>query len=200
MTKEDIESVIQNMPYLNYGGNGFLRDFRQPWETYAARLREEQEHLLNCSPMLSLICVWCSAVIRRKSPDSMHGSYRYKHDVEDNFARYVSNGQFIAAAVFCGITCKEQEGSINVDFGISRRNPYTDDTGRLKITGGLPGDPNEWWGTICGTTGESLWRNVIASPGDRLARGVLADWLDEAGESRWAFWLRAINPTAEKAS
>lgn len=193
MTHADIQSVISRIPTIGFGGaradDTDLRARRVTREQFLARQQAEQDEMFKYGPLLSLVCVWCSAVPRVKNPSSGEGSYAYKHHVERNFNQYVSNGQFITAAVFCGIPFKLD--GMNAEFGISRRVPKNN-YGHFLVTGPLPGQPADWWQAIQNTDGESLWRSIIASPGDALPRNVLADWLEERGRDGWAKWLREI--------
>lgn len=49
-----------------------------------------------------------------------HSSYLYKHIAEKGLGRYVSNGEFIAAALVAGFRIKRYPGSLNVDLNISK--------------------------------------------------------------------------------
>lgn len=195
MTESDIKSVIARIPLIGSQGNGVDPDFqrRESRDEYVARRSAEQAYLFHCSPILSLIAVWCSAVKRVKTIDYSCTSYTHKHDVERNFNHYVSNGQMIAAAVFAGVPYRTIHDSINVRLALPKcgqRHRWLRDN--IVVTPPLPASPSEWWRTINGTAGESLWRNVIATPGDTLARGVLADWLDENSMPHWANWMRLV--------
>lgn len=50
---------------------------------------------------------------------SQHGSYLMKHIAEAAIGRYVSNGEFIAAALMQGFRIKTYPGSINVDLNFT---------------------------------------------------------------------------------
>lgn len=194
MTREDIESVIRLIPTVGYSGaraESYYGEGRETREQFLDRQQRLQDELFDCGPMLSLVCVWCTAVARRRTVDRGTNSYGYKHDVERNFGQYVSNGQFVTAAVFCRIPYAVEPDGLNVAFAISRRNPKSPG-GCIELTGRLPGQPEDWWAAIQAGGGEPLWRAVVSSPGDTLPRLVLADWLEERGQEPWGQWLRHI--------
>ena len=119
MTRVDIRAVIARMPLLNADGNGISNasSSDSPADRNAPFL-VGQASLLASSKACSRICKWLSTVERTKNPN--FSSYALKHCAEAEIGS-ISNGAFIAAAIHCGVPYKEVPGSINVNFGISKK-------------------------------------------------------------------------------
>jgi uncharacterized protein (TIGR02996 family) len=201
VTQSDIQGVLDKEHRLTDFGIGTYHHGGETRQQRSERFNRDRACLLKLSPILSLICVWCSVAPKRKTVDARDSSYKYKHEVERDFGRYVTNGQFITAAIFCGIPYHVRPGDPNVEFAISRDRPrHRGLAGKNGFTPELPGEPQEWWDALAGTDGERLWRTVVFTPGDRLPRLVLADWLDERGLPHWASWLRSITDREQIAA
>lgn len=121
-----IAAVAALLPALTGDGvTGWYR-WATTGEMSKARFDAERAYLLGATREFALSTAWLADKVRRKTVDHRTSSYGYKHMVERAFDamgyedRYVSNGAFIAAAVYMGFPY--QIDRPNVLFGISRRS------------------------------------------------------------------------------
>lgn len=118
MTRDDIAAVMSRVPMLNDFGVGIgISGINEDGD-----IEHLRESLLNSSSQCTKICEWLRGKQKRKSVNKSMSSYGLKHLVEDAIGEYVTNGQFIAAAIHSGFTYKLIPDSPNVYFGISEKS------------------------------------------------------------------------------
>jgi len=122
MTRDDIAAVISRVPELNPFGACLSREDRKlPPDQRAAKLRQEQAELLGSAENCTKICEWLAGLEKIKTP--VPNSYGLKHVFSGQPGNpYVTNGEFIAAAIHSGLTFKVEDYDPNVLFGISDRS------------------------------------------------------------------------------
>lgn len=115
--------TMQEHPWLSDFGIG---TFRRPGLTHAERmanLKKDRKDLWQSYQEVAEIASWLLDTISPiKTIDQSRTSYRLKHIVERRLGKYITNGQFIAAAIICGYPYKMIPGSPNVHFGMSRKS------------------------------------------------------------------------------
>lgn len=120
MNRSDIERVMENYPKLNSFGFGLFDHGRgkTPDEKQAA-LKEGQDELLLSEERCTAICKWLEDIGKIKSINRRHNSYGLKHRAEDDVG-YVTNGQFICAAIHMGFQCQVEDA--NASFNMSEKD------------------------------------------------------------------------------
>jgi hypothetical protein len=124
MNRNDIAAAIARMPDLNDFGATLSRDDRklQP-DQRAAKLRELQDELLDAERACTKVCEWLEGMGKIKSINRGWNSYGLKHLFSDQANMpYVTNGQFIAAAIHCGFEFEINPIDASVSFNISERS------------------------------------------------------------------------------
>jgi hypothetical protein len=116
MTRRDIERVIEKIPSLT--DNGIITVMWHGRD--AEEFRERQESLKNSSEECTKVCAWLADIKKIKTINRLACSYRLKHIVEKEVG-YISNGEFIAAAVHCGFTYRLHSDNPNVWFAMSEK-------------------------------------------------------------------------------
>lgn len=117
MTQQDIRDVMKVLPGLSDNG--------MPYHEYADQQADFERRLLESAVECTMIEDWLGGFQPTKS--LLENSYGLKHAVENQFRldrrpiTYVSNGQFIAAAVYCKVPFQIIPGRPNVRFGISKK-------------------------------------------------------------------------------
>lgn len=119
MNQKDLQNVIKTLPNLTNFGIGTFRGSGMTVAERDANFRRDQEALLLSAPICTKICAWLADKPRVKNINPRHTSYGYKHWVEKDIGEYVANGQFIAAAIHCGLKYKIDD--VNVQFNLSEK-------------------------------------------------------------------------------
>lgn len=112
MNRQDIEKIIQEVPELTSNGIANKSD---------SSFDESRERLLNSGAEIAKIANWLSGINKIKSINTHRSSYGMKHIAEIELG-YISNGAFIAAAIYCGYKYKAYNNSPNVSFNMSERS------------------------------------------------------------------------------
>ncbi len=175
MTEQDIRDVMKQLPGLSDNG--------MPYHEYADQQADFERRLLESAAECTMIEDWLGGVRTTKS--LFESSYALKHAVENQFRldrrpiTYVSNGQFIAAAVYCKVPYEIIPGTPNVRFGISKK--------WLKAKAqGLIGNPHPSFMLEIEQLAEAVDRNPL----DQAAINCCIDWLKEKGLDEVAKCLR----------
>jgi hypothetical protein len=118
MRREDILAVIDRVPQLTYFGVGL---YESPKQLTSEELRRGQERLLESSAICTKVCEWLASIKRAKVMNRHRTSYGLKHTAERHIGEYVSNGVFIAAAIYSGFSYRLDGDSANMMFAISEQ-------------------------------------------------------------------------------
>lgn len=122
MTRADVEKLMDDVQGLNYFGIGVFDPNSKTATQRAADLDRGRRELLDSVETCNKVCVWLADVDRTQSVNERVGSsYHLKHVVEEDIGS-VSNGTFIAAAIFCGFRYRIDPGSPNVWFAMSAKS------------------------------------------------------------------------------
>ena len=122
MTRNDIALIIDQVPTLNAHGIGLFNHGRGLSAAERdAQLARGREELLGSEESCNKVCDWLVAKAKTKTVNHSYSSYGLKHLAEDEVG-YVTNGAFIAAAIYCGFQYKLVPGSPNVLVGISKKS------------------------------------------------------------------------------
>jgi len=85
------------------------------------KMREEKARLISKHRQFELVCRWLSGIEKTESINSRHTSYFLKHIAERGCEiGHISNGVFIAAAIYCGFNYKTAKNHPNVVFNMSQ--------------------------------------------------------------------------------
>lgn len=121
MTRDEVNSILQQHPRLNFGGYGLGRDDgRLTYAERTVKLGGLRSRLLGDESIAQIgkVCDWIKANLEmQKTTNSHMSSYGLKHVVEKETG-YVSNGQFIVAALLCGYRIGKVD--YNVFFNIKQ--------------------------------------------------------------------------------
>lgn len=118
----DLEKIMETHPTLNTIGFGLSNCTR--YNSVAERRAAMVQHRSDLLDQLD-ICERVSRWLRESTKavvriNRNYGSYTWKHIAEKEIGTYVSNGAFIAAAIFCGYKCESfGEESPNAYFNIA---------------------------------------------------------------------------------
>jgi len=125
MDKLDLERVMAQEPTLNTIGFGLSNIKRYSPEEYKKELAANRDSLLAQVELCSKVADWLKANVQQRATiNSDRGSYGWKHVVEQEIGKYVPNGAFIAAAIYCGFKYKiAAPGSPNAYFNIRTYKP-----------------------------------------------------------------------------
>jgi len=117
-TQADVDRVLEEHPGLTRWGLRALSHAQKPIDEQEAARRSLRE-----SERVSAVVDWISTHLRAtKTVREGYSSYAYKHMVEQHLGRYVTNGEFILAALLCGLHAKPtEEGSPNAYFNLDQR-------------------------------------------------------------------------------
>lgn len=114
--------TMKEEPALNAIGISFPFDSSLSLSQRQVKFKEAREELKNSFPEIDKIASWFQDnIVPIKTIDRSRTSYRLKHIVERQIG-YITNGQFIAAAIICGYPYKAIYGSPNVYFGMSKKS------------------------------------------------------------------------------
>lgn len=119
-TVKDIQAVMEQYPLLNNGGATMLYEGGKTWAERRALQAEWRADLLRPDTVRGIkkACDWIQEkTVKRKGYDGS-GSYGWKHVVERDTG-YITNGQFIVAALLCGYKMERDE--YNPRFNIQLR-------------------------------------------------------------------------------
>lgn len=123
MELEDLEKIMRENPLLNTIGFGMSTStyYKSSSDRKAAVIKRRADligQLDTCRKVATWLkqCTKAEARINRKC-----GSYTWKHIVEKELGTYVSNGAFIAAAIYCGYKCEpiKEDENPNAYFNIA---------------------------------------------------------------------------------
>jgi hypothetical protein len=124
-----LATVMQQHTQLNSFGIGVYEPRRKTPEQRQAELADEREALAGQEAKVLEIAAWLREhVTPIKTPTV--GSYGMKHVVERAIGQYVTNGEFIAAALISGYRFKYTAGP-NMLFGMSARDVKRIDSAKL---------------------------------------------------------------------
>jgi hypothetical protein len=115
-----VMTIEPHLTQFGIGGGAFSRSAAERRET----LRMGRDNLRQAADGVAEVTGWLIGNITpiRTINRNAH-SYMGKHLVEDTIGRYVSNGEFIAAAIIAGYPYKkDRDGGLNVIFGMSNRD------------------------------------------------------------------------------
>jgi len=104
VNEQDLEKVKREFPDLT--GHGVCQKFR-PVEITDINLGR-----------CGLACEWIQSRCEKTKTIRPVSSYGLKHVMENQTTTYVTNGEFIAAAVHLGYRVKRHHMSINVSFNM----------------------------------------------------------------------------------
>ncbi|WP_329254890.1 hypothetical protein OG223_29230 [Streptomyces sp. NBC_01478] len=114
-----LAEVMQQHPWLNSFGIGVFDPLRKTAEQRRTDLAAGREELAGSGATVMETAAWLRENITPiKTPTA--SSYSVKHVMERATGRYVTNGEFIAAALVAGYTFKYVQP--NVLFGMSARD------------------------------------------------------------------------------
>ena len=117
-----LAAVITSEPRLTWEGFGAGYFTRTPQERRVAFANARAE-LRGKADRVNRICEWLEAnIASRKTIDPSAGSYGLKDLAERDLGWYLSNGEFIAAAIICGYPYRAESDSPNARFGMSSRS------------------------------------------------------------------------------
>lgn len=112
--KDKIEKLLQQHPLLHDGGFGHQRSYKVDLDEWRAVLVTPA----SIAEIVSL-CQWIDDnLLPQKHINNRHTSYGLKHIAEREIG-YVSNGQFIVAALLCGFRLMRPPVWYNPSFNFS---------------------------------------------------------------------------------
>ncbi|RSN48287.1 hypothetical protein [Actinomadura sp. WAC 06369] len=114
-----LAEVMQQHPQLNYFGIGVFEPLRKTAEQRRTELAAGREELAGSEAVVMETAAWLRENITPIKTPTV-GSYGMKHVMEHATGVYVTNGEFIAAALIAGYTFKYTVP--NVLFGMSARD------------------------------------------------------------------------------
>jgi hypothetical protein len=122
MTREKIASVLTKVPELTDFGIGLYERGRGlSKEEYKLEFSRQQKELLDSTDAFERTCVWLSKIEKIKTINKRRSSYSLKHIAEEEIG-YITNGVFIAAAIYSGFNYKIEYNYPNVYFGMSEKS------------------------------------------------------------------------------
>ncbi len=121
MTKAGIQRIMDEVPGLNDFGIGVYEERRKKPEERIKELEEGRISLLARVNECNRVCEWLDQIDKISSINDKHSSYGLKHIAEKD-VDYVTNGAFIAAAIYRGYRHRITSGRPNVHFGMSERS------------------------------------------------------------------------------
>ena len=124
MTADDLEQILADHPTLcDFGFQSFEFNHRRMHRLtdaeFAKQLESERADLRSHLDQVNVCLQWLKGVERRKTITTKRSSYGLKHCVERSVGGYVSNGAFIAAAIFAGFKMKQCEP--NAFFNVAEK-------------------------------------------------------------------------------
>lgn len=124
MIQDDLEQILAGHPTLcDFGFQSFVYNHRRIHRLTDAEFAEQLEGaraaLRSHLDQVNVCLRWLDGVERLKSINEKRSSYGLKHYVERSSGLYVTNGAFIAAAIFTGL--KMQRCEPNAFFNISEK-------------------------------------------------------------------------------
>jgi hypothetical protein len=120
VTPLTLAEVMRQHPLLNAFGIGVFGPRSKTPEQRRTELATFREQLASSEAVVAEIAAWLRVNIAPIKTPTV-GSYGMKHLVERAISKYVTNGEFIAAALIAGYTFKYTDGP-NVEFGMSARD------------------------------------------------------------------------------
>ncbi|MDQ5938075.1 MAG: hypothetical protein QG574_5438 [Cyanobacteriota bacterium erpe_2018_sw_21hr_WHONDRS-SW48-000092_B_bin.40] len=118
IAKLDLLVVLEQEPTLNSFGFGLTRSAYPSDADYERELVAFRNEMVQEYDVFKMVCAWLQQNAKpRKTINSQMSSYGWKHHVERQIGRYVSNGIFIAAAISCGFNYKKN--APNADFNLA---------------------------------------------------------------------------------
>jgi len=130
---DDFKKVIEKEHSLTSGGVNSLLLMKSPkmvtLDERKESLKREREFLVSRFDEFRICCEWLSKLKKVKTPQ--YSSYFLKHVVEKLAGEYVCNGALIAAALHLKLPIKYNDGSPNVDVGISKKCPFLKKVGNV---------------------------------------------------------------------
>ena len=122
MIHSKIESVIKKIPALTDFGIGLYgRGRGLSRKEYEVKFKEERKKLLESTESFEKACEWLSQIERIKSINRKRTSYGLKHVAAKDIG-YITNGVFIAAAVYSGFDYITNDKSSNAAFNMSEKS------------------------------------------------------------------------------
>jgi hypothetical protein len=115
-----LAEVMRQHPNLNSFGIGVFDASRRTPDQRRTELAAAREELVKREATVLEIGAWLHDNITPIKTRSV-GSYGMKHLVERAIGKYVTNGEFIAAALISGYSFKHRHGP-NMQFGMSLRD------------------------------------------------------------------------------
>lgn len=120
--EKELKTVMEKFPRLNsFGmglyanGNGLIRSEK------IQQMKQNKESLLSRTEAICKIIEWLSRINKIKTINTKHTSYRYKHIVENDIG-YITNGEFIAAAIIAGFKPAFTTHGPNASFNMSAKD------------------------------------------------------------------------------
>lgn len=115
MTQDDLDMILARFPDLSDYGIGI------DWPVTRANFDQHREDLLESLDDCNRVCKWLKCIDETPHFNHTISSYGLKH-VAENEIGYVTNGAFIAAAIFCGFRPRFRRDSVNVWFNMSHKS------------------------------------------------------------------------------
>jgi hypothetical protein len=118
VTEETLARLLEEYPLLNQNGMGasYATRGRAEREAEIARYRER---FTDRSAQVQLCADWLCRQRWNIRPGENFTSYGLKHIVEEETGQYVSNGDFIAAAILVGVPWAPS-GTLNPHIGLDK--------------------------------------------------------------------------------
>jgi hypothetical protein len=137
LTPPTLAEVMEQHPLLNSFGIGVFAPHLKTPEQRRTELAARREELAGQEATVLETTAWLRENITPIKTPTV-GSYAMKHVMERVTGRYVTNGEFIAAAIIADYAFKYTEGP-NVQFGMSAR-----DIKRIEASGPVQVSPDSW--------------------------------------------------------
>lgn len=120
ITEEDFRSMLEAHPYLNYsGGTSGRYDKRTSLEEHDQHVQQQRAALEDDFPDVLKVAEWIRSNTYMTKRITKYSSYGWKHVAEKELG-YVSNGQFIAAAILCGYRVQEDEFNPRMNIRLNK--------------------------------------------------------------------------------
>ncbi|BBX30612.1 hypothetical protein B7435_23935 [Mycolicibacterium peregrinum] len=117
---KEFESILEKNPRLSANGLGLSRDRRTTLAQQQADFERHRQNLREGFVSVVRVLFWLQSSIGMiKTPT--RSSYYLKHVAEQSVQHYVTNGEFIAAALMAGYPMKDS-GGLNPLFGVRKRD------------------------------------------------------------------------------
>ncbi|EKE25719.1 MAG: hypothetical protein ACD_5C00055G0002 [uncultured bacterium] len=122
MPKSKIKFVLEEVPSLTVFGIWLFEQGRGLSRKESdLKFKNDQKALLNNTENFEKACQWLAQIEKIETINEKRSSYGLKHLAEKKIG-YITNGVFIAAAIYCGFKYKIYRDDPNPCFAMSEKS------------------------------------------------------------------------------